>query len=184
MTEFKKIKVELTGLSPLLMNNPESMLQKKDIEKKKKHYDNKIEAEKVAYRMKDKTLFIPARCMKRCFINASSLFKVKGKSLKPLIAGCTRIEPNQISLNTKNYKIDLQTVVIQGKDRIIRARPRLDKWKINFNIIYRSDVFTSKEVLMKMKEILYEAGLRFGLLDYRPQKLGEYGTFKVSKFKV
>ena len=35
-----------------------------------------------------------------------------------------------------------------------------------------------------IKQCLVEAGERVGLLDWRPQKLGEFGCFEVSKWKV
>ncbi|GAG79448.1 unnamed protein product, partial [marine sediment metagenome] len=70
-------------------------------------------------------------------------------------------------------------VVIQ-KNRILRARPRLDTWKLNFDIIYHKE-YVEPTVLEK---IVNEGGFKVGLLDYRPQKRGPYGTFQVTKFEV
>ncbi len=145
-----------------------------------RQYDDKVEAEKVAYRMKSKELYIPSRCVKACFVNGASWSKFGRKSAKPIVAGCTRIEPYEIGLGTKNYVIDKRPVVIQ-KARIMRARPRLDNWKINFNIVYNANIIKDTTVL---NEIFEESGQRIGLLDNRPQKYGENGTFKITKWNV
>ena len=34
------------------------------------------------------------------------------------------------------------------------------------------------------QETLKEGGERVGILDFRPQKLGSFGTFKITKWKV
>ena len=125
---MKTIKVELTGISPLLMHSAEGMLIDKSIKKNPaKQYDKKVEAEKVVYRnKKTKKLFIPSRCMKACIINASAWFKFGKKSAKPIIAGCVFIEPFELDLGTTKYEIDLRPVVVM-RARIIRARPNLTK---------------------------------------------------------
>ena len=176
---MKRIEVEITGLTPLLMHSAHSMMQE-PTKNPAKQYDNAEEAEKVAYRKEDRELFVPSRCVKACLVNGASWFKFGRKSAKPIIAGCTRIEPYEIGLGTKLYKIDLRPVVVQ-RARIIRARPRLDSWKIRFTIVYNEKIIADTALL---KEIFEEAGQRIGLLDNRPQRYGENGTFKVTKWKV
>jgi len=70
------------------------------------------------------------------------------------------------------------------KARIIRARPRIDEWSLDFSILYNAEIFSTPDSLKKMKMILEEAGVRIGLLDNRPAKYGENGTFKVTKWRV
>ena len=87
-------------------------------------------------------------------------------------------------LNSKDkpltkYEIDLRPVVIQ-KARIIRARPRLDEWRLKFTIVYNDNIISDTEVLNR---ILEESGQRIGLLDFRPQKYGDCGTFKIVGWK-
>ncbi len=175
---MKEIDVEIRGTTPLLMHSTEAMTEAVMTKNPTKQYDAKEYAEKVAYRDKKGILYIPSRCLKACIINASSWYKFGRKSAKPIIAGCVRIEPYEISLNTKKYVIDLRPVVIQ-RARIIRARPRLDDWKLKFKLIYNEKMIQNTNLL---KEILEEAGQRIGLLDNRPQRYGENGTFKITKF--
>lgn len=181
---MKKIEVELEGETPLLMHSAENMEEQGMKKNPAKQYDPKEQAEKVAYKNKKGELYVPARCMKACLINAASWYKFGKKSAKPIIAGCTRIEPTEVTLTDlkdkilKKYEIDRRPVVIQ-RARIIRARPRMDEWKLKFNIIYNEKMIVDVNII---REILEEAGQRIGLLDNRPAKYGENGCFKVTKF--
>lgn len=185
---MKEINVEIQGTSPLLMHSAESMGSQQMKSNPAKQYDSKKDAEKVAYRNKKGELVVPSRCLKACFVNAASWYKVGKQGMKPLIAGCTRIEPYDINImngskKVKTYEIDIRPVVVQ-KARIMRSRPCFDEWKLNFTIVYNEEIFTTADSLIKMKMILEEAGQRIGLLDNRPQKYGENGTFKVTKWRV
>ncbi len=178
---MKQINVEIIGESPLLMNNPESMLiQDKGTKTRTVKYDPKKEAEKVCYRDGKGILFIPSRAIFGCIINGASFKKAGKYSAKSVLAGNIRINPENVTLGTKKYEIDTRTVVIQ-RNRVIKWRPRLDKWKVNFKIIYNDKFIGDANII---KDCLEDAGNRVGLLDYRPQKSGSYGTFKVSKFEV
>jgi len=181
---MKKIEVEIEGTSPLLMNSPQAMLEPEaDVKSKRDKYVPKIEAERVAYRTKDKKLYVPAAAVKASMLNGAS-FKKSGKySLKQFIAGSTRViskkGDGEIILDNQDYEIDLRTVVIQ-RNRVVKARPRLDAWKLGFIIEYNDSLITADAI----KPALEDAGQRIGLLDYRPQKGGEHGTFKIKKWKV
>ena len=185
---MKKIQVEITGETPLLMNSPKAMLLEAsgEVQGKLKKRDPKIEAEKVAYRMEKSSkfkkgeLYVPAEAIKGTLINAASYKKVGKYALRPIIAGGTRIQPRQIGLGTENYEIDARTVVIQ-RARVVKQRPILNKWKINFEIIYNEKMIGDDKII---KQCLEEAGERVGILDFRPEHTGEFGCFKVTKWKA
>lgn len=181
---YKDIKVQLTGTESLLQHNPSIMLTEQSM-KKKQTYRPEEEAEKVAYRDEKGWLIIPRRCLKSCILNASSWYKFGRRSAKQIIAGSVKIEPENILIldekgkPMKNYVIDSRPVVIQRRDRIIRHRPRIDRWMIEFTLKYNDKMIKETDIL---REILTEAGERIGLLDNRPEKYGENGTFSVTKF--
>ena len=184
---MKKIRVELTGESSLLMNSPKGMLEPKDaIATKTKKVDVKKEAESVCYRTDKGFLFVPNTAIKGCVIGASAYKKLGKYSLRPLIAGGMRLPEEELILKDKNgkalkdYEIDLRTVVIQ-RSRIVKARPKIKNWKLEFGISYNENMLPDPMVI---KTVLEEGGERVGLLDFRPQKTGELGTFKVTKFEV
>ena len=179
----RTVTVELTGKTPILMNNPRSMMFEEEakgtVVSTTRKRDPVAEAETRAYRMKDGTLYIPAEAIKGCLVNAASYKKFGKYSAKPIVAGCVQILPQQISLKTKDYEIDERTVVIRGRGRVIRARPLVDKWKITFQLEYDAGFITSGNLI---REILEEGGQRVGIMDFRPIKLGNFGMFRVTKW--
>jgi hypothetical protein len=184
---MKTIDVEIEGITPLLMHSTQGMMNVESIKKNPaKQYDAKKDAEIASYRNKKGELIVPSRCLKASILGASSWYKVGKNSMKPIIAGCTRIEPEEIVLTDKkgkilkDYEIDLRPVVI-GQARVIRARPKIVDWKLSFKIIFNETLLPNAEVIEK---IIEEAGMRCGLLDFRPQKYGDCGVFKVTKFKI
>ncbi len=176
---MKKISVEIVSTAPLLMHSAEKMESQGMAKNPAKLYDHKAYAERVAYRKKSGELYIPSRAIKRCMINAAGFHRFGKQSAKKIIGGCVKIEPEEVGLGTKKYVIDKRPVVIQGRDRIIRARPRLDEWKTKFDIVYDDEVIKEPGVIFK---ILEDAGKRVGLLDNRPDKYGENGTFSIKRF--
>jgi hypothetical protein len=176
---MKTINVEIEGLTPLLMHNPASMLNPKaETSSSTQKYDTKEEAEKSAYRLPNGELFVPSMALFRAIIGGTAFKKAGKYSAKGVLSGNIRIEPFQIPLGTKKYEIDLQTVVIQ-RARIVRARARVDKWKLNFKILYNEQIIGSPDII---RTCLKDAGSRIGILDYRPAKGGYFGTFKINKF--
>ena len=176
---MKRIEIEIEGVTPLLMNSPKGMLEPQDaVTLKTKKRDPIIEAEKVAYRTNKGELYVPAAAVKGSMIKASAQMRSGKFSVGPLIAGGVRIEPFEILLGIKKYEIDLRTVVVQ-RSRIVKARPRIDKWKIKFDLIYDENLLPDTDALRK---ILEDAGSRVGILDFSPRCKGEMGCFRVTKF--
>lgn len=175
---MKRIKVTIESTAPLLFNK---FTEEESGGRMKKKYDDKEEAEKRVYRMRTgkRNLFIPSIWLYKSTINASSFYKIGKRGASTILAGTIRIEPLEIDLGVKNYEIDRQPVVVQNS-RIMRVRPRLDKWKASFEIVYNEKYFNKPDML---KAILEEAGERVGIGDCRPQKKMFYGTFKVTQFK-
>jgi len=182
---MKKIEVEITGTSALLMNSPNAMLDPKPVTKSKlKEYIPEVEAEKCAYRTSKGKLYVPTTALKGTLMNGAA-WKKSGKfALKPLIAGSTRIYSKtgngEVILSNQKYTIDIRTVVIQ-RARVAKARPKIEDWKLDFMIEYNELQILSDEII---KDSLADAGQRVGLLDFRPQKGGEFGTFKITKWKL
>ena len=177
---MKIIKVEIKGTSPLLMNNPVSMLEESSgLKQKTSKMDMKAEAEKLAYKDAKGVLYIPAQAIKGCLVNAGAYKKFGKYSAKPIIAGGVHILPDKVSLGTKEYVIDLRTVVIQ-RSRVPKARPKIENWKAAFDLIYDENLISNGELL---KPILEEAGKRVGLLDFRPNKSGDFGCFEIIKWQ-
>ena len=186
---MKTIVCGLAGVTPLLMNSPKSMLSQGDelVKKTTTERNREEEAEKLAYRTSKGTLYVPATAIKGCIINASSYKKVGKYSLKPLIAGGVRITPDEVEVKEKkggkvlkDYDIDLRTVVIQRQGRVLKARPKIVNWYIEFEIKYNDNLIGDDRII---KQTLTEGGERVGLLDFSPRNKGDFGTFEIVKWE-
>jgi len=179
---MRKVKVELKGVTPLLMNNPQSMISKAQGELKKttQKYDLEKDAEQLAYKTKTGELYVPSSAIKGTMMGGASYKKFGKNSAKPIIAGGVFINPDQVKLGTKKYELDIRTVVIQ-RQRVVKARPKIEDWKLSFELLYDETLISDGKTMIK--PILEDAGKRVGLLDFRPQKSGSFGTFEVSKWQ-
>lgn len=180
---MKTITVELTGESPLLMNNPISMLdEKKDVSGIKTYKVEELKkASKIKlYKLPSGELYVPAEAIKGCLIGASSFRKIGKFTAKPIVAGGVFISPNKIGLGVKKFDYDIRTGVNKLRGRVIVVRPMIEKWKINFNIEYDETLIGDANII---KQLLEDGGKRVGILDFRPQKMGQFGRFKITKWQ-
>lgn len=176
---MKTIKVTIEG-EHLLMNKY-NMEAQTTSRRTTKSYDPKEEAERSAYWSsgKKKELIIPSSVLYASIINASSWYKISKRSAKSVLAGSIRIAPMEISLGTDKYEIDTRPVVIQ-RAKVLKSRATLPKWKASFEILYNEQLIADVNII---KEILIEAGQRIGIMDFRPQRGGSFGTFTVTEFE-
>jgi len=180
---FKKIEVKIRGLTPLLMNrlNPESLKSKSRM--RMENYDTADDAAKSAYIAEingKKQLYIPQEALYSMIINTARQYKVRRLFLSSLLAGTMRVEPEKIPLGTDKYEVDERAVVIQ-KQRVLKGRAKVPKWSAKFYIVYDAKRLPVG-IETTLKDILVDAGTRMGLLDYRPQHRGWFGTFAVESF--
>jgi hypothetical protein len=179
----KKIDVEIRGLTPLLMNrlNPESLKSKSRM--RVEQYSTKEDAENSAYIAEiggKRQLYIPQECLYSMIIGTAKQFKIRRMSLSSLLAGTMRVEPEKVPLGTDQYEVDERAVVIQNQ-RVLKGRAKLPQWGAKFQLIYDSKRLPDG-IEATLLEILEDAGTRMGLLDYRPQHRGWFGTFTVESF--
>jgi hypothetical protein len=68
--------------------------------------------------------------------------------------------------------LDVQGVRVQGA-RLMRCRPKFDKWALSVTVTYMADALTKGDIIKAMAE----SGRLIGLCDYRPK----YGRFTVEE---
>ena len=174
---MQKVKVEIEGIAPLLMNrfvmeNPD---EEKGAKRRDKQYDIKEDTEKALYKDKKIGCYAPSAWIEACLRETAKQFKGKGRSsLKATILSSVFVDSEKIPLNKDTYDaIDVRPVVIQ-RNRVVKGRPRFDSWKLKFVLNFNEERI-KKETL---KDILEEAGATKGIGDYRPK----FGRFKLVKF--
>jgi hypothetical protein len=183
--EFGKVQVKIRGLTPLMMNrlSPESL--RRETRSTTKEYSSEEDARNSAYIATingKEQLYIPSYAVYTMIVQTSGLYKSGKINLRSLLAGTIRVEPEKIPLGHCNYEIDERPVVIQ-RARVLKSRAKIPQWEAEFNIIYNKAVLTG-DIIMKLQAILEDGGTRFGLLDYRPQHKGWFGTFTVENYEA
>lgn len=176
-----KIRVTLKGETPLLMNR--LSIEKLSTKSRNimKEYDVQADAADSAYMAEIdgvKQLYVPMECIYSMIIYSAGMHKVKKRSARSFVAGGIRIVPEKIPLGTDQYEVDLRRVVIQ-RNSVVRARAKVPDWRASFEIIYDQEILAPEVIY----EILVDAGRRVGLLDFRPQRSGWFGTFTVEEFE-
>jgi hypothetical protein len=193
-----RVSVEIQGTSPLLMNRfyiealEKPAMKVSSIKKAGEEYGSVAEqAAKTAYWTQDgKSLCIPAEVLMGSILNSGRSFMVKqsGKSrassISSFLAGAIKIEPFEVPLGTKDYEADVRGVVIatgMKRNRIARVRAKVPIWKAKFEILYNKTLLQNPQIL---QDVLVDAGQRIGIMDFRPERKGAFGCYKVTKFEV
>ena len=173
---MKTYKVTIKGVRPLLMNK---WVEDNSIKKRGEVQDSAELCEHKLYKLNGK-LVQPAEHIERAMEKVASSFKIKGagkKTYKDLVQGAVFIQPEFIEHKVQKWVVDKRTVVIPStKGRILRFRPRLDEWELDFTVQVLDDRVTP-EIL---KLILDEAGRLKGIGDGR--SIG-FGRFIVTRFE-
>lgn len=151
-----------------------------------RHGTPREEAERAAYRHPDGTLYHPGAAIARLLREAGANHKIKGsrKSVKFAVPSAVIVLDDAVTLlepetdaPLADFEVDSRPVVIPAtKGRVMRHRPRLDKWAMLFHLEIDDDLLPADFV----HQLLEEGGRKIGLGDFRPEKGGPFGRFAVT----
>jgi hypothetical protein len=187
---MKTIEVEIRGNTPLLIHKfAEQAEQGKATRRVMVDSMNpRDEATKNAYIAQDGTYYFNAFSIPATMANAGVNHKMRGsrKTLKFVVPSAVRIDTDTITILGEdgkpagNFEVDGRPVTIPAtKGRVMRYRPRFDKWGAKFRLILNDQMLSSEDA----HRLLNEAGESMGIGDFRPEKRGPFGTFRVTSFK-
>jgi hypothetical protein len=176
----RKFRVE--GISSLLMNSPHGMARggsaKLDTKKIPSPED---EAASKVYKQDDGTLFLPSISFRSSLLKGCTGRRI-GK-----VGAATRVAAGVFNVETetplfdpesgepiKDYRVHVTRCVVQ-RNGVMRARPEIPRWAAEVVFEVDDDFVTVEQV----KELLGIAGRIAGVGDWRPEKKGPYGRFKV-----
>lgn len=173
----KIVSVTIKGSSALLMHAYPMIEPPRGWEKTSPEEQAKV----AEYRDPDGKLYVPGVAIQRCLVGAAAYSKGKGRaSLQKPVAACVLVMPERVILSEQEYTVDSRPVVIAAtKGRIVRHRPRFDNWELTFTIEYDTELLNEAD----LHRIVDDAGVRVGLLDFRPEKKGPFGRFMVTNWK-
>jgi hypothetical protein len=190
--------IEITGHTALLMNR---FSDGSEVAVSSGHRPSTVghrgtpreQAEKTAYQDEKGYLYVPQQNLFACLINAGKFHKVgKSKvttmksSLVP--AGIAMLDGLVLPIlspksnkGLKQFEVDSRRVVIPSTGgAVMRHRARVDDWRIRFSIEVDLELFSPDFV----RTLVDDAGKKIGLGDYRPERKGPFGKFKVTSWAV
>lgn len=186
---MKSVQVEIRGITPLLIHKfgEEAEGAKKTRRVEVKDRDPRTEAQKVAYVASDGTFFFNAFAIPNAMGNAGASHKATGtrKSLRFVVPSAVRMESDAVTIlngkgPAKDFEVDARPVTIPAtKGRVMRYRPRFNDWGASFAIHIDDDLLSVEMA----HQLLSEAGQSIGIGDFRPEKRGPFGRFRVTSWK-
>ncbi len=181
---LERHKWKITGISPLLQNNPAETLGKEQPDgapPKVMKYDDKKEAEKRTYKTDDGLFYHPSAAVRASLLVAAVNRKISGRAAKGIVGGSVFPVGTEMIIRDgtgkpmKKYKRFKGPVGI-GKSRVMRVWPMWEDWTMTIEIDIDTDFITPAVVT----DLLNVAGRICGWGDFRPdtskQKNG-VGTF-------
>jgi hypothetical protein len=182
---MKTIEVTIEGITPLLMNkfpdhDPNEV--KPSIQNAEKGTPRE-QAEPKVYQ-NGHGPYLPGPNIYAGLIEAGKFHKVGKTKLttqkSSLVPSGIFILDAECLIKPAKWEVDSRPVVIPSTGgRIICHRPRFDEWGTKFTVQYDDKVFSEKLV----RDLVDDLGGKLGLGDYRPQRKGPFGRFKVVNWK-
>ena len=191
---MKRIVIQVEGFTPLLQHNPTELMKSDEgVKAKKAHLPDDEYAEKACYRNEDATLYHPAEAFRNALIEAGTHRKIGRVAATSVIRQAVFLAHDNADLcdpetgeALTRFTVDLRSVVLRPKGRIMRARPRLDQWATSVEFAYNPDFVSDANII----ELLEIAGTNIGIGDYRPGRTsgmgkgGPMGRFKIVGHEV
>lgn len=186
-----RIKLTIQGVSPLLMNRftEENEVQVSSglsgtFQSGSKPAPREQAARKT-YSDKEGKLYLPGPNIMRAIINAGVFHKIGKRQLttqkSSLVPAFLQVEEIIIPIEADGWEVDSRAVVIPATGgRIMCHRPRLDKWSCSLSLMVDSKGMSAELV----RNLIDDAGSKVGIGDFRPERKGPFGRFKVTNWKV
>lgn len=181
--ELSTIHVE--GITPLLINSPGGMIAAANagpVKTKKSVPTPAEEAELGTYRNVAGDLCFPTAAFRGALIGGAQGRKVGMSGLGTILKGAvypadefTDLVDPDTGKPITDYVLDIRRAVLQKKNAIMRARAKLLAWSADVTFEWDPQ-FTDEEMVVEMLSI---GGTRVGVGNYRPEKGGMFGRFKV-----
>lgn len=183
------VDVEIRGITSLLIHRfgEQSEQAKPTRRVKTQNVDPRQEATSHAYIAKDGTFYFNAFSIPAVMANAGSNHKSVGsrKTLRFVVPSAVLLSDDKITIlngegPAKDFEVDSRPVTIPAtKGRIMRHRPRFDNWGAKWTMEINEDLLDSEMA----HQLLSEGGNTVGIGDFRPEKRGPFGRFRVVTWK-
>ena len=173
--------IRVVGLTPLLQNRrSEEILDEIEDGHKQKpkaprgKRNPEAEYEMALYGKENGYWIHPGSAFKKAMVRAATFV---GKDVKmTFLRGAFHVI-GSIRIVEGEPEMARHAVVLQGKTMTTRYRPIFQDWAAEVDILFNEDVISIGQVV----NIANVAGFSAGIGDWRPEKDGSHGMFKVDK---
>jgi len=181
--DVQRLRVEIIGDSALIMHKFSDKAQKQIADKqgqkgvaKKGKRDPKAEYEGAMIKDDDGKFAIPSVAFKKAAVGACSYV---GGITKVLARGAFHVENEFVPLSKKTSKPRMRTDMVRLPTGVadIRYRPEFTKWSCVVPVNYNAAVISAEQIV----NLFNIAGYAVGILEWRPQRDGEFGRFHVAQ---
>lgn len=181
---METIHVKLNGLSPILMNNPTSMVRGQgDSLSRKVIPSPEEEAQIKRYLLPDGNFYVPAIAVRSSMLLGARGYRIGRRPAREILSAAVILTDEVFPIFRDGkpipgteYSIEIRRAVVQ-RQGVMRARPRIDlPWELECIFGFNSQLANLEQVRTAMGN----AGQIIGLLDYRPERSGWFGRFEVT----
>lgn len=180
---MQRIKCTITGVSPLMMHRYTGEKPVGD----EGNIDTRVIAEQFLHLDDDCKPMIPGEALIAAIINAGKFHKFGKSKLTTakttLVTAYVGIEEVMPRLHDHDpWSVDARRIVnpSTGGARL-GYRPRFDRWACTFTVV----LYAPKEFgENKVRALVDDAGMKIGILSFRPERRGNCGRFKVTAWKT
>lgn len=132
-----------------------------------------------SYKLSDGRYGFPAGGIKACLVGAAHKDIGLEKTLlkKSLFIRPDDFELNLVALETDDPKMREDIVRVGAGATDLRYRPEFMQWAMTLKFEYDSKALTQSAIL----NLIERAGFGIGLGEWRPEKGGEYGRFRLDR---
>lgn len=178
----------ITGLSPILQNNPAKMQNgsSSGLKSGRRQYSPEDEAESGVYRNERGEIYVPTHAFRAALFKASVSRKIGKASAKTIVgAAVFPVETNCVLLSKstgkpiKKYEVHSTRAVVQ-RAGVIRSRPMISDWVCDLALEIDTEMLPDPKLV---EQLLNIAGKVAGLLDWRPGVGGIFGRFEAQLLK-
>lgn len=181
---LQAVGVTLVGLSPLIVHNWDAKSIQEIEDKQQGKAASRKEARDPAAECNAARIIddegrdcIKAVYLKKCMMSS---FRFIRDFKRTELTGAVFVDGQLLPIISEPFKMRTDTVRIHGGTTTLRYRPEYKDWQVRATIVFQSNVITIEQVL----HILNTAGYAIGLCEWRPEKDGDFGRFKLDPSSV
>lgn len=192
---MQRIEITLRGSTPLLMNRlSDETLLALHMKEKRKFSACRLPREEAAlklYQQENGEPYVPVENLMACLIAAGVFIRLDGK--RQLSTKNSTLLPSFLSIenrfcpvlgtngNPASWEVDMrQGRNPNGGEAVCIIRPRFDQWSLKLSVLAALDSISESTI----RQLVDIAGANIGLCDFRPQRRGIFGTFRVDAWNT